>query len=70
MPQILRNDRKRGRMKMNHPRYLITGKVQKKLPRPEINTLWKLLFSSFRNAMFQNLVDLAFWEKQIWPFFI
>ena len=49
-------------------RYLITRKVPKKMPGPVISTVWKATFSSFRNAMFQNLVDLVFWEKQFWPF--
>ena len=35
-----------------------------------IGTLWKLTFSSFRNSIFQNLVVLAFWEKQFSLFFI
>ena len=53
-------------MSSHGTRYLITGKVLKKLPRPVIDILWKLIFSSFRNAIFQNFTRtffIAHWSR-------
>ena len=42
----------------------------KKLPGYVIGTVWKPTFSSFRNSLLQNLVDLAFWYgfERFWKF--
>ena len=46
------------------------SKSKEKVPGPVISLVWKLTFSSFRNAMLQNLVHLAFWENKFWLSFI
>ena len=46
------------------------GESKEKVRGLVIGTVWKLTFSSFRNTMLRNLINLAFWKNKFWLSFI